>query len=119
MLVNCIESCEEVQRRRRLDETATGSFYDIIEEDIDGDEIDFDSFRGSIVYIVNVASQCGYTAENYELFRSLSKYRSAGLEIVIAPCNQVTLLSYFSALRYHSAALRKSYKCTNRILLLQ
>ena len=40
------------------------------------------------MYIVNVASQCGYTAENYKLLQHLSQLRSALFEILIFPCNQ-------------------------------
>lgn len=61
---------------------------DIIEHDIDGNEISFEQFRGKVVYIVNVASKCGYTATNYELLRRLKPYVDQGLEIIIAPCNQ-------------------------------
>jgi glutathione peroxidase len=44
---------------------------------------------------VNVASQCGYTAENYKLLQSLSELRSDAtssgngmFEILVFPCNQ-------------------------------
>ena len=88
MLVECKESCLKTPKLRNGGSTIA-SFYDIVETDIDGNTVDFSSFRGSIVYIVNVASQCGYTAQNYETFRSLAKYKDEGLQIVIAPCNQV------------------------------
>jgi glutathione peroxidase-family protein len=89
MLTQCSLACnsvlpdEPVQEQQEL-----GSCYDIVEKDANGNEVKFDQFRGKVVYIVNVASYCGYTAENYQLFRALSKYRKLGLEIVIAPCNQ-------------------------------
>eukprot|EP01033_Poteriospumella_lacustris_P005673 gene5674-4061_t len=63
------------------------SFYEIVEKDIHGNEITFDRFKGKVVYVVNVASQCGYTEENYKTFRALQKYYDSGLEIVLAPCN--------------------------------
>lgn len=88
MLTECKESCAKIQQ---LHAQGSGieSFYDIVETDISGNELHFSSFKGSIVYIVNVASQCGYTAQNYKMFRSLAKYKDEGLQIVIAPCNQV------------------------------
>lgn len=89
MLQSCSESCARL-------ESDINSLYDVVETDIDGKDISFDSFRGSIVYIVNVASQCGYTAENYELFRKLQQYRSNGVVMVIAPCNQVRLCTIFT-----------------------
>ena len=54
------------------------SFYEIVEKDISGNEVLFEKFRGKVVYAVNVASQCGYTHENYEMFRYLKKYRPHG-----------------------------------------
>jgi glutathione peroxidase-family protein len=86
MLESCPESCS-----RPENESNFVSLYDIVETDINGKEFSFDMFKGSIVYIVNVASQCGYTAENYEMFRKLSKYSDDGVYMVLAPCNQVTV----------------------------
>lgn len=89
MLPNCPTACDAV--KPKSDSAVTNipsSFYDIVEKDSNGETIEFTQFRGKVVYMVNVASYCGYTAENYATFRSLAKYRSNGLEIVLAPCNQ-------------------------------
>ena len=64
------------------------SIYDTKEQDINGQTVDFSDFKGKVLYIVNVASKCGYTQSNYEAFRGLKKYRDQGLEIFLAPCNQ-------------------------------
>ena len=48
MLYNCAKSCHQ---------DVPDSFYDIKAEDIDGKMIDFEMFRGRVVYIVNVASE--------------------------------------------------------------
>lgn len=47
-------------------------------------------FRGHVLLIVNVASNCGYTKRNYEQLVELDeKYRdSKGLRILAFPCNQ-------------------------------
>lgn len=63
-------------------------FVDIVETDINGKEVRFDSFRGKVVYIVNVASYCGYTKSNYDILRNLRQYIDRGLVMVISPCNQ-------------------------------
>ena len=68
--------------------SALESFYDIVEKDIDGKNVSFSQFKGKIVYIVNVASFCGYTESNYKILRDLKRYREYGLELVIFPCNQ-------------------------------
>ena len=39
------------------------SFYDLTINSIDGDVIDFSSFKGKNVLIVNVASYCGFTGQ--------------------------------------------------------
>jgi glutathione peroxidase len=84
MLENCQKSCFGKSPVSKLE-----SIYDIDNElDINGQVINFNQFRGKVLYIVNVASKCGYTAENYEMFKKLQKYRSQGLEIILAPCNQ-------------------------------
>jgi glutathione peroxidase len=85
MLPNCAKACAAVSTESA---NVPDSFYDIVETDIDGKTVDFSQFAGKVVYVTNVASRCGYTAENYELFRSLAKHRSDEFEIVLAPCNQ-------------------------------
>ena len=84
MLNSCVESCNAVLNQNGK----SGNFYELVDTDINGQQISFERFRGKVVLVVNVASYCGYTAENYDLFRSLRKYIDWGLEIVIFPCNQ-------------------------------
>lgn len=65
------------------------SFYEIKERDINGATVDFAQFEGKVVYVVNVASYCGYTESNYQLINQLNnKYANKGLEVVVFPCNQ-------------------------------
>lgn len=82
MLAHCALSCQNVKLNK-----PSGSLYSILEDDIHGNVISFDRFRGKVVYIVNVASRCGYTQENYNQFKALKKYIPLGLDIVLAPCN--------------------------------
>ena len=65
-----------------------GSFYDIVEKDANGNEVKFDKFKGKVVYGVNVASKCGYTASGYALISKLAALKSKGVEVVLFPCNQ-------------------------------
>lgn len=62
------------------------SFYDIEEVDSKGKTVKFDQFKGKVVYGVNVASKCGYTASGYALLSKLSKME--GVEVALFPCNQ-------------------------------
>jgi glutathione peroxidase len=86
MLQSCQQSCAQLGGET-APSTKYNSFYDIVEKDIDGGTLHFSDFRGKVVYLVNVASQCGYTESNYALFRQLAEYKDKGLEIVLAPCN--------------------------------
>lgn len=87
MLNNCVPSCTKYGKPPSEHEIR-GSFYDIVEKDIYGQDVHFEKFRGKVVLIVNVATYCTYTAENYAMFRAMKQYIPWGLEIVIAPCNQ-------------------------------
>ena len=62
------------------------SFYDLTEKDAKGVDVKFDKFKGRVVYGVNVASKCGYTASGYALLEKLSKMD--GVEVLLFPCNQ-------------------------------
>lgn len=91
MLSDCAKSCSELSKAGMnvQESTTIRSFYDITgESDIHGNSIDFNQFRDKLVYVVNVASHCGYTQSNYEILRNLKPYKKHGLEIIIAPCNQ-------------------------------
>ena len=53
-------------------------------------EFDFDSLRGKVVLVANVASQCGYTKSDYSLLESLHRRFAASgkFEVLAFPCNQ-------------------------------
>jgi glutathione peroxidase len=66
--------------------STASSFYDLVEKDAKGAEVNFSKFKGKVVYGVNVASKCGYTASGYALLEKLSKMD--GVEVLLFPCNQ-------------------------------
>ena len=65
----------------------TTSFYDITINSIDGDVIDFSSFKGKNVLIVNVASYCGFTGQ-YKALEKLFTENKDNLIVIGVPCNQ-------------------------------
>jgi glutathione peroxidase len=65
------------------------SFYEIVEKDNNGNDVSFEKFRGKVVYGVNVASRCGYTASGYALLSRIAEMKDLGVEVAIFPCNQV------------------------------
>ena len=62
------------------------SFYDLQLNDINGEEIDLQSFKGKKVLLVNVASKCGYT-DQYADLQELYETHGDKLEIIGIPCN--------------------------------
>lgn len=53
---------------------ANKSFYDFAVKSIDGKSIDFKSFKGKKVLLVNVASKCGYTGQYKDLEQLHKKF---------------------------------------------
>ncbi|XP_071706184.1 probable phospholipid hydroperoxide glutathione peroxidase [Rutidosis leptorrhynchoides] len=65
------------------------SVYDFSVKDAKGQEVDLSKFRGKVLLIGNVASQCGFTNSNYpELTTLYLRYKDQGLEILAFLSNQ-------------------------------
>ncbi|XP_018325216.1 probable phospholipid hydroperoxide glutathione peroxidase [Agrilus planipennis] len=66
------------------------SVYEFVVNNIKGEPVSLEKYRGNVLIIVNVASRCGYTANHYkelnELYEKFSE--SKGLKILAFPCNQ-------------------------------
>jgi glutathione peroxidase len=62
------------------DQTMESTFYNFKMKDINGKEIDFASFKGKKLLLVNVASKCGYTKQ-YAQLQEL--YANHGDKIVV------------------------------------
>ncbi len=54
---------------------------------LDGKQIDFASFKGKKIFVVNSASKCGYTPQ-YEALEKVYKQYKDKLVIIGFPCNQ-------------------------------
>ena len=53
----------------------------------DNQKITFDHFKGDVLLIVNVASQCGFTKQYKALQNLQDKYGSKGFRVLGFPCN--------------------------------
>lgn len=62
--------------------------YSIKAKAINGDQIDFEKYKGKCLLIVNTASQCGFTPQYDGLENLNQKYKNDGLEILGFPCDQ-------------------------------
>ncbi|GJN01277.1 hypothetical protein PR202_ga18530 [Eleusine coracana subsp. coracana] len=66
-----------------------GSVHDFTVKDARGNDVELSRYKGKVLLIVNVASQCGLTNSNYtELGLLHQKYGDKGLKILAFPCNQ-------------------------------
>jgi glutathione peroxidase len=64
------------------------SLYDIAVRDIDGNAATLAPYKGRVVLVVNVASECGYTPQYQGLEAVFKKYQDKGLTVLGFPCNQ-------------------------------
>ncbi|XP_065161843.1 uncharacterized protein [Atheta coriaria] len=84
------ESCVMAELTNPPNPKEAKSIYDFQARDIKGNVVSLDQYKGHVCLIVNVASQCGYTKNNYaELQELYDEYgESKGLRILAFPCNQ-------------------------------
>jgi glutathione peroxidase len=55
---------------------------------IDGGDLPLSEYRGKVLLIVNVASQCGFTPQYAGLEKLHEKFRDRGFAVLGFPCNQ-------------------------------
>jgi len=64
------------------------SFYDLEVKAIDGGAESLANYRGQVLLIVNVASQCGFTPQYAGLEALYQTYKDRGFGVLGFPCNQ-------------------------------
>ncbi|KAL7732044.1 hypothetical protein ACLKA6_015807 [Drosophila palustris] len=71
------------------DYKSASSIYDFTVKDTHGNDVSLEKYRGKVVLVVNIASKCGLTKNNYQKLTDLKeKYGDRGLTILNFPCNQ-------------------------------
>lgn len=68
------------------DEPATALSFEM--KSLAGKKVDLSDYKGKVVLIVNVASQCGLTPQYEQLQALHAKYNKKGLAVLGFPCNQ-------------------------------
>jgi glutathione peroxidase len=67
--------------------TAKAGALDVTVKDIGGKDVALSSYRGKVVLIVNVASECGYTPQYADLQKLHSQYAGKGFSVLGFPSN--------------------------------
>ena len=81
-----VEATPTTQKAEITAQTATGPL-DFTMPDIDGKDVPLSKYKGDVVLVVNVASQCGFTPQYKGLEEVYKKYRERGLRILGFPAN--------------------------------
>lgn len=64
------------------------TIYDFKAKTINGEETTLEQYKGKVMLIVNVASQCGFTSQYEGLEALYQKYKDKGFVVLGFPCNQ-------------------------------
>jgi glutathione peroxidase len=64
------------------------SVYSFTVERLNGEPVSLADYRGKVLLIVNVASQCGFTPQYEGLEALYRNHNAAGFEVLGFPCNQ-------------------------------
>lgn len=67
---------------------ATENVLDFKMKSLDGKQVDLNQYKGNVVLVVNVASECGLTPQYSQLQALHEKYGPKGLRVLGFPCNQ-------------------------------
>lgn len=64
------------------------TLYDFTARRLNGETEELSAYRGKLVLIVNVASECGFTPQYSGIEKLWQDYRDAGFVVLAFPCNQ-------------------------------
>lgn len=64
------------------------SLYDLTADNLNGEPVSLEEFRGQVLLIVNTASRCGFTPQYRALEALYQAYKDRGFSVLAFPCNQ-------------------------------
>jgi glutathione peroxidase len=70
------------------EDTKVSGPLDFTLKDIDGKDVDLSKYKGKVILLVNVASQCGYTKQYEGLQDLYEKHEKEGLVVIGIPSNE-------------------------------
>src|SRR5689334_17670316 len=83
-----MESTPERDRQVAVRGAKSARLYATLVTTIDGRQTTLEPYRGQVLLIVNVASQCGYTPQYAGLETLYRRYKSRGFVVLGFPCDQ-------------------------------
>jgi len=69
-------------------EVKADSFFEFKIKNNKGKEVEMNTYKGSVVLVVNVASKCGFTKQYDGLEKLYKDHKDEGLVVLGFPCNQ-------------------------------
>ncbi len=78
-------SSVEIKKNTNMNDSINVSGISV--KSADGKDISLSDYKGKVLLIVNVASECGYTPQYKALQEIYEKYKDRGFEILAFPCN--------------------------------
>lgn len=70
-----------------LSSTWASDFYEISEKTIKGEDVKLSQYKGKVLLVVNIASQCGYTGQLEDLEALYKKYSQKNFVVLGVPTN--------------------------------
>ena len=61
------------------------TIYNFVANDMNGNEVKFEKYKGKVLLIVNTATECGLTPQFFQLQELYDKYKDKGFEIIAFP----------------------------------
>src|SRR5687768_2740599 len=83
-----MESASEPTKNTSARTNTADALYSVTVTTIDGREETLERYRGNVLLIVNVASQCGFTPQYAGLEAMYRRYKDRGLTVLGFPCDQ-------------------------------
>jgi glutathione peroxidase len=90
VLISCLIILYQMKQSEISSAQTKGSMksvYEITVKDIDGKPVKLDRYKGNVLMVVNVASECGFTPQYEGLQKIYQKYQPQGLVVLGFPAN--------------------------------